>query len=195
MQKPPDLSVEGNWPENLVCLAEPSVPLVEEFAGILNDASDERPLQTFLASNPVILRTLLTPSRCFWCFDRPRFGGQYIPDFILCNQDSTGFNWTLIELESPIKAALNTRGRMTAGLTEAIGQIHDWRIWLRKNIAYAHAELGLKEINAECPCIVVIGRRSQLNHKFISQYRELSSKDIKVMSYDRLVDSAKCLAK
>jgi hypothetical protein len=183
------------WPENRVPSAEPSAPLVEELISILNDARDERPIQALLAANPLILRALLPPSRCFWCFDRPKFGNQYIPDFLICCQDSTGHNWTVVELESPVKTALNARGRMSSGLTEAIGQIHDWRIWLRKNIAYAHAELGFKDICAECSCIIIIGRRAQLNHKFINQYRELSGKDLKIITYDRLVDSAKSIAK
>ena len=195
MGKTSDLSDEKNWQANHVPLSEPSIALVEEFINILNDASDERPLQSLLSVNPVILRALLPPSRCFWCFDRPKFGNQYIPDFIICCKDSTGFKWTLIELESPVKTALNARGRMSSGLTEAIGQIHDWRIWLRRNIAYAHAELGFNEINAECPCVIVIGRRAQLNPKLISQYRELSSSDLAIMTYDRLIDSARRMAR
>jgi hypothetical protein len=195
LDKASDLSEVNCWPGNQVPLSEPSIPLLHEFTDILNDARDERPIQTFLAANPVILRTLVPPSRSFWCFDRPKFGSQYIPDFLACCHDSTGYNWTLIELESPVKTALNSRGRMSSGLTEAIGQISDWKMWLRKNIAYANAELGFREICAECHCVIVIGRRMQLNHKFIGQYRELSRDGISVMTYDRIVDSAKSIAK
>jgi hypothetical protein len=84
---------------------------------------------------------------------------------------------------------------MSSGLTEAIGQIHDWRIWLRKNIAYAHSELGFKDICAESNCVIIIGRRNLLNPKFINQYRELSRNGLQIMTYDRLVDLAKSLSK
>lgn len=183
------------WSENLVGLTEPSNDLVHEFIAILNDASDERPLQAILSKNPVLMRALLPPSRCLWCFDRPRFGSEYIPDFLLCYEYSTGLNWILIELENPTKTALNSNGRMSSALIEAIGQIDDWRIWLRQNIAYAHSQLGLKEINAECPSIIIIGRRVQLNPKHINRYKELSKNNLTVMTYDRLVGSAKSIAK
>jgi hypothetical protein len=183
------------WPQNIVSLTAPSTALVDEFVHILNDAPDEKPLQQFLAKNSVILRMLFPPSPSFWSFNRLKFGCQYIPDFLLCAYNSAGFNWTLVELESPLKTALNARGRMGAALTEAIGQINDWRIWLRRNIAYAHEELGLKGINAECHCVIVIGRQSRLNPKHINHYRELSRDHLAVMTYDRLVDSARSTAK
>jgi len=195
LRKPPNLACHNLWPEHSVPLTQPSRLLVEEFLHILNDARDEKPLQKFLNGNPVILRTLLPSSRSFWSFDRLRFGSQYVPDFLLCCQFSTGFNWTLVELESPLKMALNSKGRMTSTLTEALGQINDWRIWLRRNIAYAHEELGLKGINAESPCIIIIGRQTRLNSKHINQYRELSRDKLTVMTYDRLVDSAKSIAR
>jgi hypothetical protein len=160
------------WPQNAISLTEPSTQLLDEFTYILNDASDEKPLQIFLSKNPIILRVLLPSARYFWCFDRPKFGNQYIPDFLLCCEFSTGYNWTLVEIESPTKNALNSRGRMSSSLTEAIGQINDWRIWLRKNIAYSHAELGFNGIDAECPAIIIIGRRALLNRKHINQYKE-----------------------
>jgi hypothetical protein len=184
-----------NWPKNLVSLKVPTASLVEEFVRILNDARDEKPIQHFLVKNSVILRTLFPPSRSFWVFDRLKFGNQYVPDFLLCTQLSTGFNWSLIELESPLKMALNSRGRMSSALTEAVGQINDWRIWLRRNIAYAHEELGLKGINAESHSVIIIGRQTRLNPKHINQYAELSKNHLTIMTYDRLVDSAKSIAK
>lgn len=183
------------WRENSVALTEPSVALVNEFGAILDDARAENPLQIFLANNPVILRSLLPPSRKFWCFDRPRFGNQFIPDFLLCSEYSTGYNWTPVELESPTKRALISNGRISAALAEAIGQINDWRIWLRKNISYTHAELGFKELDAECSSIIVIGRRAQLDPKNICRYRELSKNNLTVMTFDRVVDSARTVAK
>lgn len=183
------------WPQNATSLTEPSISLIGEFESILNDARDEKPLQIFLLKNPVLLRSLLPSARYFWCFDRPKFGNQYIPDFLLCCEFSTGYLWTLVEIESPIKKALNSKGRMSSALTEAIGQISDWRIWLRKNISYAHDELGFNGIDAECPAIIIIGRRAVLKHNHINQYRELSKNNTMVMSYDRLIDSVINLAK
>ena len=124
-------------PHNLVTSKVPSLAVVDEFARVVEDAKDERPLQRFLAANPVLLRALLPSVPEFWCFDRPRFGSELIPDFLLCYRNSAGLNWTLVELESPTKKVFNRNGRVSAAFSEAKGQVDDWRIWLRQNIAYA----------------------------------------------------------
>src|SRR5205823_1252372 len=121
-------------------------------------------------------------------FDRRKFGAEFIPDFLVAFRNSAGINWALIELESPTAQALTSRGRPAAKLNEALGQIRDWRIWLRKNVSYAHAQLGLREIDAQAPGIVVIGRRAVIQPVNVERYRELSSDNMTVMSYDRLAE-------
>ena len=126
-----------------------------------------------------------------WCFDRPRLGGEFIPDFLLATRNSTGFQWVMVELESPTKSPLTKAGLPTAKLNEALTQVRDWRSWLRLNIAYAQSQLGFSDLHAEVHAYVVIGRRSMLEAKNIRRYQELSSDKTGVMSYDRLVDTMK----
>jgi hypothetical protein len=82
------------WPTHRCNRAE-TVPasLLAEFDEILKDAADERPLQTFLAAHPQLMTCLLPPGREARCFDRPRLGSEYIPDFLLCTRNSNGFEW------------------------------------------------------------------------------------------------------
>lgn len=183
------------WPENFVPNEVPSCQLIDEFERAIQDAENERPLQHILAANSVLLRPLLHSASEFWCFDRPRFGSELIPDFLLCFRNSLGFNWIMLELESPTKKILNANGRRSAALIEAQGQVDDWRVWLRKNIAYAQNELGFRQIDAECKSWIIIGRRHQIKSKLALKYRELSSHSDQVMSYDRILDAARSAIK
>jgi len=183
------------WPGNLIANEAPTLGLVNEFERAVLDAKDERPLQKILAANPVLLRPLLPSAPEVWCFDRPRFGSELVPDFLLCYRNSMGFNWIMVELESPTKRVLTAKGRASAALSEALGQINDWRIWLRQNIAYATQQLGFTQIDAECPGWIILGRRHQIDPKHALIYRQLSSPLSQVMSYDRVIDIARSAAK
>jgi len=168
---------------------EPSAAAVDEFDRVLSDAADERPLQTFLASHPVLLAPLLPPGGAFWCLDRPRFGAEWIPDFLLASVTSVGFLWVLIELESPNRNALTKGGLPALKLAEAQRQVRDWRTWLTDNVAYARGQLGLTDIEGTCRAYIVIGRRGGLDPKHAKTFRALSTDHTTVMSYDRLRDA------
>jgi hypothetical protein len=167
---------------------EPAAETVDDFERVLADAPDERPLQTLLASSPLLLGPLAPPGGTIWCLDRPRLGSEFVPDFLLASITSVGFRWAMVELESPNEKALTKAGLPAKKLAEALKQIRDWRTWLTDNVAYARSELGLKDINANCPSYVVIGRRCSLDPKQIKTYAALSSDGITVMSYDRLLE-------
>jgi Shedu protein SduA, C-terminal len=149
-----------------------------------------------LAATPSLLRGLLPiASLHCWCFDRPRLGAEFVPDFLLAQNLSGGFKWLMMELESPRHSALTAAGKMSGKMTDAVRQIGDWRSWLRENIAYAQRELGFERINAEIPAIILIGRRTGLDRRHAERYRELSMRDgLTVMTYDRLIESATALA-
>jgi hypothetical protein len=177
------------WTESCITMEpEPAAEIVDDFERALSDAPDERSLQTFLASFPTLLAPLAPIGRSVWCLDRPRLGSELIPDFLLASITSVGFRWAMIELESPNERALTKTGLPAKKLAEALKQIRDWRTWLTDNVAYARGELGLKDIEADCPAFVVIGRRGGLDPKQVKTYRALSTNRVTVMSYDRLVE-------
>ena len=182
--------VLDKWDDCLVAAGrEPAPEAVDEFVRVLADAVDERPLQSLLASTPVLLGPLAPPGGSYWCLDRPQLGAEFIPDFLLATATSVGFRWIAIELESPTVKALTKAGLPARKLAEALGQVRDWRTWLTDNVGYARRERGLKDIEGGCEAVIVIGRRSSLDPKQIKRYRALSRDGITVMSYDRLQDS------
>ncbi len=165
--------------------------LIDEFERVLGDATDERPLQAFLAEHPELLGPLAEPGGDLWCFDRPRLGSELIPDFLLASDSSSGLRWTLIELEGPNEPTLTKSGVPARKLAGAMKQIRDWRGWLRDNISYARDQLGLTGIHSECRSLIVIGRRHKLDAKRASEYGALSNNSDAVMTYDRLLDIAR----
>ena len=181
------------WPRQYVEQRTPSRANVADLVRSLKDAKNESPLQTCLASTPALLKPLGPVVNDVWCFDRPSLGGELFPDFLLASRLSTGIHWTYVELESPTARPLINAGRPSAKLAVALGQIRDWRIWLRENIAYARMHLGLLSIDAECDAIVIIGRRSMIASQHVVKYQELSRGNVRVMTYDRLLELAKGL--
>ena len=156
---------------------------------MLNDARDERPIQAFLGAHAHLLTCLLPAGRGASCLDRPRLGSEFIPDFLLCTENSAGPQWRMVELESPATPPLTRAGMPSQKLNQALTQIRDWRAWLRQNVSYAQNQLGLHGLNAECGAVVVIGRRHTIDTRHAARYRELSDDRTTVMTYDRLLDA------
>lgn len=167
---------------------QPSHGEREQFRVVLNDAGDEQSLQAFLTVNPALLLRMLPPGGNILLYDRPKLGSEYIPDLLISVVNSQGASWTCIELESPTAKPLTGAGDMSAKLTHAIGQIDDWRDWLRDNLTYARGTLGLKGISNELNTWIVIGRRSTLNERQRRRYAALNRKGFTILSYDRLLD-------
>ena len=84
---------------------------------------DESPLQIFFAAHPYLLTCLLPPGRDTWCWDRPRLGGELIPDFLLCTHNSTGYQWVMVELESPAVRPMTQAGLPASKLNQALSQV------------------------------------------------------------------------
>jgi hypothetical protein len=171
-----------------VTLRNPTRAERDAFLETLNDAGDEAPLQAFLSRNPSFLIRLLPPGARICIYDRPKLGSEYVPDFLIRVTNSQGPHWTGIELESPTVRPLTKTGEMSAKLGHAVGQVNDWKGWLRDNVAYARSELGLKGISGLLESWVIIGRRATMNDRQQKRYGALNLMGLTVLSYDRLLD-------
>jgi hypothetical protein len=180
----------GFWPNNYIYGSKeilfPSTKVLNEYCDFLDKKCSENTIHKFIKKNPSLLAYMMHGGKGNWLFSKPKFGCEYIPDFIMCTQDSAGFHWALVELESPNKKVLRNNGQQTSYLSNAIKQINEWRIWLRNNISYAHYQLEFFDIDAECPALIVMGRRKYITPELKDYYRELSNGNLKIMSYDRL---------
>lgn len=167
---------------------------IEQLEDVLDGARNERVLQRFLAAHPhlLILGLLGQMRQEAWVLDRPSFADKYIPDFLIGMRDSLGPVWMLVELESPRANPLRKNGEIRQSLHHAVGQIRDWRRWLMRYGSYLREKDGYWGITAECEASVVIGRRKMRDSKDgRNRIREYRTQHIDVMSYDRLVETAR----
>jgi hypothetical protein len=164
--------------------------MAEHLAAVLDTAEDERPLQAFFEDFPVVLALGLYGGlhERSWVFPRPRLGGGiYIPDFLTCDRDSLGYQWNLVELESPRLRPTTTTGAVSATTHHAVQQIRDYRRWLRDNIAFERDQ-GWHQITGDCDGCVVIGRRYDRTPIEDERLADFRADRILVHSYDWVLE-------
>lgn len=129
-----------------------------------------------------------------WVIPHQRLGTHHETDFLIGDRDSMGRSWVAVELEGPQRPLFTKRGDPSQFLWHAVRQIIDWRIWLEQSRDYAvrlpeKGGLGLEDINATTPGLVVIGRRGQGPGDRPNFRRALKAQlDIEVHTYDWLLD-------
>jgi hypothetical protein len=108
---------------------------------------------------------------------------------------SIGYEWYLVELESP-RAQLFTRaGHPTVVLNRAINQIVSWRSWLTANRDYAARPrrdlgLGLTDMTPAPPGLILIGRRDAARKEMTAVRRQYAQDlRIEIHTYDFLIES------
>ena len=143
--------------------------LSADFRLALNSAASEREMQSYLESHPQLL-SFHIDGDFKWVIPQKRFGSEHITDFMLGSKSSLGMHWIAVELESPRAKLFTRKGDPSAALTHAIRQMQDWRSWLADNLSYARRQptrhgLGLLDIRARIPGIIVMGRRADLDDK------------------------------
>lgn len=170
-----------------------SVPQKQEFIEykkVIEIAKDERPIQKFFEQHPSFLTMLISGGHGRWAIPQKKLGSEFIPDFVIGEKSSLGYEWYLVELESPKFLMFKNNGDQSAYLSHAIDQINKWRVWLEKNIDYAtrkreNSGLGLLDINGTAAGFVFIGRRRFEDEKFKDFRRKIGeSLNIRIHSYD-----------
>ncbi len=163
-------------------------PDVVDLEVALARATSERDMQAYLEENPFLLIQHLGGGHGRYVLPQLRLGSEYVTDFVLCERDSLGYHWTLVEIESPLAVRGKQTGEPTAELNHAINQIQDWRRWLTENVAYARSQLRLKDIDSTAAGLVIMGRRGDgVDPARLRQ--ALTQNNIEVHSYDWLVDT------
>ncbi len=173
-----------------------SIDVIEAFQECLKEAADERPVQSFLEAHPGLLVQLVHASPRF-LLPRQRLGSEFIPDFIVGQHSSDGYDWLVVELESPRLSFFTNAGDPRAQLTHAIRQVQDWRSWLQRNQNYAsrnraESGLGLSDITANVPGIILMGRRALLDSDMNARRQQMASDlRIRIHTYDHLLETAR----
>jgi len=171
----------------------PNPELIAQFLDVLQQARDEKPLQTFFEHHPVALLTGLVKPHRAWVIPKPKLptpnGGGWVPDFIICEWPTVGPDWIIVELESPTKKPINKDGEVSAICNHAVEQINDYKTYLRDHAHFLRGD-GWPKLHGECSGVVVIGRRGDRRRLAHAERLDAFKRQrIDIVSYDRLVDS------
>lgn len=167
---------------------------IEAYEAVLRTAMTEHELQVFLQANPVLLIQHLRGGHGRWVIPKQRLGAEYVPDFLIGERHSFGFEWKAVELERTSAQMFTKRGDPSRQLTHAIRQIQDWRAWLQRNQNYAarpknQGGLGLTDIVPAIPGLILIGRRKGIDFATNERRRQMvNDLKIQIHSYDFLLE-------
>jgi hypothetical protein len=164
----------------------------------LQTATAERVVQSVLEEYPVLLARVLGGGHGRWVIPQKRLGAEKVPDFIVGEKSSLGYEWTLVELESPIVRMFNANGDPSKYLNHAIRQILDWRAWLKQNLNYAQRSrdaqgLGLHDIDPNSPGLILLGRREKNYTTRVRRRQYAYEHNIRIHSIDWLLDNGQVL--
>jgi Domain of unknown function (DUF4263) len=170
---------------------------VEVYRKVLDEAADEKPLQKHLANNPLLLIQHLRGGHGRWVLSQKRLGSEYVPDFVIGAESSSGFEWQFVELQSPrARLFVPSSGRYSRQFDEGIKQIQEWRRWLDDNRQYARNPrsqngLGLTDVSGRDPGVLLIGREVDLDKNDRQRRRQLDlDLNIRIHTYDWLIREA-----
>jgi hypothetical protein len=171
------------------------VDTVREFEELLDREPNEAEVQKALEAQPWILAE--QHPHCHFVLPQFSLSGMYVTDFVLPERSSAGTFWYLVEIEKP-KAKLVTRdGQLAKTVRIAVQQVKDWKTWLLNNQDVAARQrskggLGLHDISRMVLGTVIVGRRSDVTERFNElREQEWAGSQIKIMTYDRLIDCAR----
>ncbi|OWV30412.1 Shedu anti-phage system protein SduA domain-containing protein [Halomonas campaniensis] len=127
--------------------------------------------------------------------EKIQLGTQYKTDFVNaeCNR-SYGFEYTLIELESPHDTLYTKNGRPTKKFAQGLEQIRDWKHWVQKNNSIIEGIFPSKSFSLtgkpSLKYMLIIGRRETRENNFDTRKRlEIFNNEcIEVRTYDYLTD-------
>jgi hypothetical protein len=166
--------------------------LVRKWQGLLGDRSlREEAYQSFLSdhagfffSDGIYRMVVLS---------KIRLGANWVTDFVnTCSQQSYGFSYELIEIESPHTPPFNRSGKPSERLSQAVQQIQNWKRWIDSNRSEAKRLFPSANFTlADSPNFtytVYIGSRE--NTQKWQEQRNFHSKElgIKIRSFDSLTD-------
>lgn len=192
----------AQWPNVEEDLAEweidgfrgPTQAEVDALRGVIDAASDERPIQAHLAAQPSLFSPLLGGGHGRWVRPKVRFSDRFEADFLIADSDSVGIHWVYVELESPRAPMFLRNGEFAEKTRHGIHQIHQWRDHVDRNGSEARrlrseGGLGLPEIRPKGWAIVLVGRRGDRGDDPVQRRRQLEEDErIMLRSYDWLVD-------
>ena len=162
-----------------------------QWRALLDDRSlDEGAYRKFLAEHAGFF---LHTNRAVLAISELRLGADHRVDLVRTrDRGSYGFQYDLIELESPHQQPFNKSGVPSKGLNWAMQQIRDWRRWLkecRNEAKWLFPAKIFTLYDRECfDFTIVIGRRSNKKIDLDKRNQLSAAENVQIRSYDYLTE-------
>ncbi len=176
--------------------------IADEFERVLQKARSEQEVHDFFEFHPQFLPdtgTYHNGPRGDLVVTKMPLGLDFVTDFAFVSENSQMVQFTCIEIESPTKLLFNRGASFSRAYLDARQQLADWNLWAQQNLRQAMRMFGrlgrwltddYYEISLRC--ILVIGRRSEINTPKRKQRwaaeAALRQASLSIMTYDRLIE-------
>lgn len=123
-------------------------------------------------------------------FRELNFGTEFKCDFAWLNDNSSGPEWVLVEIEAPDMPLFKTTGKPTVKLYDAVEQVHTWEQYFEENKGEKTRIFGAV---AQFRYILVTGTKEKWQTEHASRWRIQHGKRLKVeiRSMDTFMKSIK----
>jgi len=190
----------------------------DELRSIIDNSVGEREAQRYFEKYPEVLVGTLLPGSIPRVISQFRMGDEYVPDFVLAQGFSGGWQIRLVELEPPSSKIFNKDGTPAMRYRLAMKQIEDWKRFLDGNRKYFLERLSLaiqkKDLYSTTPgkgkeptdsvgwkmtneksgimfdYVIVISNRNILSDDDVSRKAGFARTSFETMTYDRFLPTA-----
>ena len=188
---------------------------IYNFSILLNEPeTTERTILNFIRDNTAyfIIGSLLKNNYNFghhslYLFPEFQMPPNYQADYLLVGQNSDGYHFVFIELESAYGNITISNGDYGLAIRKGISQINDWDIWLERN--FSNLNLVFESFlnkskqlpnefryfdKSRIHYVVVAGRRSDYSERTYRLRRNnQQQQNLLILHYDNLIDSASAI--
>jgi Shedu protein SduA, C-terminal len=202
------------FPNNLLHpddLDKSKVAVVKRFESLLDTEPNERQVLDFVKNYNAYFMVGSIPNAEFnfghqklFLFPEFQLGTSHVADYVLVGRSSDGYEFVLVELESPTGSIVLRDGNFGDAIRKGLNQTRDWAEWLESNFGNLREVFNKsKSPEHELPeefvsydktrihFVVVAGRRHDFNDRTRRRAREESqSRDVCILHYDNIVGYA-----
>lgn len=155
---------------------------IEDFNDKIHKKYHEKVYHDSIDNNRILLEPFAAK---IW--SKPRFGENFVPDFLIRSIDDS---YTIVEIEKPYQPIITKDGNLSSEATHAKKQVLNFRDWVIGNHLYAKDKFpGIWRPFG----LVVIGLEKNLNQdqkNRLSQENESTQGQLKVVGFDWLYNRA-----
>lgn len=167
-------------------------------------SNNEPTIQKYLSENPFLLKFLLptTGNHGFWVKPEPAISNRDFedtpgkkPDFLVCAQNSNGFQWFVIELKLPGDSLFRLdAGGLSGKCSKSLTQLMSYMAYIDEHQSALRDTLKVPTLRGPVKGCLVMGTREEVYESTKSQEMKriwnVFLDRIEIISYNRILQEA-----